>query len=239
MLGVGDKFQRIMKKNAVAIMMMVVVALATSISASAQGVYRTNTDQLSLKQVKAINQGKTFTYHDDGHHNDKGEFGHQILFRINGGMNLIQGNFYPVVGGGLLYETCHFLMGVKGSYTRMSFTSESSEPGRYNTYTAMAIGGWKVVQDKNFRHYLAPYVAVGYAGHQSDSDQNAQTFSKNAGLCAEAGIEGSVQLCKWLNAFASVGYIHMPSIRHSVGRQEWSTSGFTASVGLTFSISPR
>ena len=227
-----------MKKIVVAIAMMV-VALATSLSANAQGLRKTNTDQLSLEQVKAINSGKTFTYHNDGHHTKDGEFAHQILFRVSGGMNLIQGNFYPVVGAGALYETCNFLMGVKGSYTTMSFTSESTEQGRYNTYTAMAVGAWKVVQDKNFRHYLAPYVGVGYAGHQSDSNPNAQTFSKNAGLCAEAGIEGSVQICKWLNAFASVGYVHMPSIRHSVGRQEWSSSGFTASVGLAISISPR
>ena len=238
MLEVGENIQRIMKKTIFAIIMMV-VALATSVSANAQGLRKTNTNQLTLEQVKAINNGETFSYHNDGHHTKDGEFAHQILFRVSGGMNLIQGNFYPVVGAGALYETCNFLMGVKGSYTRMAFTSESSEQGRYNTYTAMAIGGWKVVQDKNFRHYLAPYVGVGYAGHQSDSNPNAETFSKNAGLCAEAGIEGSIQFCKWLNGYVSAGYVHMPSIKHSVGRQEWSTSGFTASVGLTFSISPR
>jgi hypothetical protein len=83
-------------------------------------------------------------------------------------------------------------------------------------------------------NYLAIKAGVGLAHHESDSDKKAVQHSSNKGFAASLALSMRLKLKDNFFFVWDVGYLLMPEINHSVGRQTLESSGGNLSLGIIY-----
>ena len=194
---------------------------------------RTSTDEVSFAQKEAICRGESRIV--DPHHKDyEGNFRHRTQATLLAGGMVADGYFSPVFTGRLGYETCHWLFELEGSLSSSKYTNVAEYSGRYLSFAAQFNAGWKFLQDRRYRHFLAVLGTVGYGFQKTDGDQ-AVARSRNYGFVAGGMLRGSLGLTKNWRLVGEFGYKIVPKVLHNE-EQDLSNGGFFANVGVGYSF---
>ncbi len=192
---------------------------------------RTNTDSISFATKESICRGETRVFSPE-HKDYDGNFRHKTQATILGGGMVVDGYFTPTLTGRLGYETCHFLFDLEGSFSSSKHTEVAEYSGRYLSFAAQFNAGWKFLQDRRYRHYLAVLGTVGYGYQKTDGDE-AAARSKNYGIIYGGLVRGSLGLTKNWRLVGELGYKIVPKVRHNE-EQDVHNGGFFANVGVGY-----
>ncbi|MBO5037876.1 MAG: hypothetical protein J6C85_00250 [Alphaproteobacteria bacterium] len=194
---------------------------------------KTSSDRVSFEDKVAVNRGEKVAV--DPHHKDlEGKFRHRVYMSALGGAILTnKGDFHPVVGGRLGYETCHFLFELEGVYSQQNYTDIAEVTGQYNTFAAYLTAGWKFWQDALYRSYLAVGASGGFAYQKTDTE-DAEFFSSNYGAAGKVFLRGLWGLNRNFGLVFEGGYNLLPWVEHYGGEQEWNHGGAYLQAGVNY-----
>ena len=224
-----------MEKKRLFILVMI-VAVAT-VSACAQVMNEVMLSDLSLEEKLLLRDGKA-SYYKPQASNEDFELFERVGIGVFGASSFIEGYVHPMAGakitsdyGGLLKN---FIVEGSLAYTRMPFPEESTSPGFYKTYVALGSIGYRLWNNQKRYNYLAIKAGAGLAHHESDSDKKAVQHSSNKGFAASLALSMRLKLKDNFFFVWDVGYLLMPEINHSVGRQTLESSGGNLSLGIIY-----
>ena len=194
---------------------------------------RTSAANVSFNDKVAVNRGEKVAV--DPHHKDlEGKFRHRVYMSALGGAILTnKGDFHPVVGGRLGYETCHFLFELEGVYSQQNYTDVAEVTGRYNTFAAYLTAGWKFWQSPLYRSYLAVGASGGFAYQKTDME-DAEFYSSNYGAAGKVFLRGLWGLNRNFGLIFEGGYNLLPWVEHYGGEQEWNHGGAYLQAGVNY-----
>ena len=192
---------------------------------------RTNTGDVSFATKESACRGEIRVI-DPEHKDLDGNFRHKTQATILGGGMVVDGYFTPTMTGRLGYETCHFLYELEGSFSSSKHTEVAEYSGRYLSFSAQFNAGWKFLQDRRYRHYLAVLGTVGYGYQKTDGDE-AVARSKNYGIIYGGMVRGSLGLSQHWRLVGEFGYKIVPKVRHNE-EQDVHNGGFFANVGVGY-----
>lgn len=194
---------------------------------------RQSTKEISFETKEAVLRGEVRMF-DPHHKNYDGYFRHKVQATVLGGGLISSGNFSPVLTGRLGYESCHFLFELQGSLSRSKYTETAEESGKYTSFAVQFNTGWKFLQDRRSRHFLAILGTVGYGYQRTDGD-DTEARSRNYGLIAGGMLRGSLGLTNHLRLVAESGYRLVPKVNHNE-EQDLNNGGvfFNVGVGCTW-----
>ncbi|MBP3687383.1 MAG: hypothetical protein J6J35_03345 [Alphaproteobacteria bacterium] len=194
---------------------------------------RTSAANVSFNDKVAVNRGEKVAV--DPHHKDlEGKFRHRVYMSALGGAILTnKGDFHPVFGGRLGYETCHFLFELEGVYSQQNYTDVAEVTGRYNTFAAYLTAGWKFWQSPLYRSYLAVGASGGFAYQKTDME-DAEFYSSNYGAAGKVFLRGLWGLNRNFGLVFEGGYNLLPWVEHYGGEQEWNHGGAYLQAGINY-----
>lgn len=191
-------------------------------------------DEVAFSDKEAVLRGEVTAYNPD-HQRADGSNVHHVNVSVLGGANYVDNNVNAGATLRLGYETCHFLFEVEGSYSTMAYTSASQISGKYDTFIAAGNLGWKFLQNRDYRSYLAILGTAGYAKQKSDS-RDAEFFSENYGLMLGAFARGAWGFSKRFQLVGEAGYRILPQVFHDKGTQLFSNGGPFVNLGVNMSF---
>ena len=191
-------------------------------------------DEVAFSDKEAVLRGEITAYNPE-HQRADGSNVHHVNVSLLGGANYIDNSLNAGATLRLGYETCHFLFEVEGSYSTMAYTSASMVSGKYDTFIAAGNLGWKFLQNRDYRSYLAVLGTAGYAKQKSDS-RNAEFFSENYGLMLGAFVRGAWGFSKRFQLIGEAGYRILPQVIHTEGTQLFSNGGPFVNLGVNMSF---
>ncbi len=194
----------------------------------------TSSEKVAFSDKEAVLRGDMQAYNPD-HQRADGSNIHHVNVSLLGGANYIDNTINAGATLRLGYETCHFLFEVEGSYSTMAYTSASMVSGKYDTFIAAGNLGWKFLQNRDYRSYLAILGTAGYALQKSDS-RDAEFFSENYGLMLGAFARGAWGFSKRFQLIGEAGYRILPQVFHTEGTQLFSNGGPFVNVGVNMSF---
>ncbi|MBQ8751293.1 MAG: hypothetical protein IJZ30_06640 [Alphaproteobacteria bacterium] len=156
---------------------------------------------------------------------------------LGGGASLIDGDLNPSAVAAIEWQTCDWILGVEGSFTRQRYPDEAIKDGFYNSFVFTANGGYKVWQNRRRTSNLAAILHVGYGLHQTDDE--GVSGSGNYGFAGGASVRLTTPIARWFNLAVEAGWILTPSVEHSVGKQDISNHGPRACVKISYKIPTR
>lgn len=191
-------------------------------------------DEVAFSDKEAVLRGEVTAYNPE-HQRADGSNVHRVNVSLLGGANYIDNSLNAGATLRLGYETCHFLFEVEGSYSTMAYTSASMVSGKYDTFIAAGNLGWKFLQNRDYRSYLAVLGTAGYAKQKSDS-RDAEFFSENYGLMLGAFVRGAWGFSKRFQLVGEAGYRILPQVFHDKGTQLFSNGGPFVNLGVNMSF---
>ncbi len=191
-------------------------------------------NDVAFEDKEAVLRGDMQAYNPD-HQRADGSNIHHVNVSLLGGANYIDNTINAGATLRLGYETCHFLFEVEGSYSTMAYTSASMVSGKYDTFIAAGNLGWKFLQNRDYRSYLAILGTAGYAKQKSDS-RDAEFFSENYGLMLGAFARGAWGFSKRFQLIGEAGYRILPQVIHTEGTQLFSNGGPFVNLGVNMSF---
>lgn len=191
-------------------------------------------DEVAFSDKEAVLRGELSAYNPD-HQRADGSNVHRVNVSVLGGANYVDNNINAVATLRVGYESCHFLFELEGSYSTMAYTSASMVSGKYATYSVAGNLGWKFLQNRDYRSYLAILGTAGYTHQKSDSDQ-AEFFSENYGLMLGGFLRGAWGFAKRFQLIGEAGYRILPQVFHTEGTQLFSNGGPFVNVGVNMSF---
>lgn len=191
-------------------------------------------NDVAFEDKEAVLRGEVTAYNPE-HQRADGSNVHHVNVSLLGGANYIDNSLNAGATLRLGYETCHFLFEVEGSYSTMAYTSASQISGKYDTFIAAGNLGWKFLQNRDYRSYLAILGTAGYAKQKSDS-RDAEFFSENYGLMLGAFARGAWGFSKRFQLIGEAGYRILPQVIHTEGTQLFSNGGPFVNLGVNMSF---
>ena len=191
-------------------------------------------NDVAFEDKEAVLRGEVTAYNPE-HQRADGSNVHHVNVSLLGGANYIDNSLNAGATLRVGYETCHFLFEVEGSYSTMAYTSASQISGKYDTFIAAGNLGWKFLQNRDYRSYLAVLGTAGYAKQKSDS-RDAEFFSENYGLMLGAFVRGAWGFSKRFQLVGEAGYRILPQVIHTEGTQLFSNGGPFVNLGVNMSF---
>ena len=216
--------------------MLVVSNKDNGVTVGRFNIRKQNTKDMSIKQLQK-NLSDEVNIYDKEHHSLMGRNLHGLHAFLGGGASLIDGDFNPSLLAAIEWQTCDWIAGVEGVWTRQRYPSEAVVDGFYHSFVFTVNGGYKVWQNRRRTSNLAAILHAGYGLHSTDADGVSR--SKNSGFVAGASVRLTTPIARRLNLAVEAGWILTPSVEHSVGRQDLSNSGPRASVKISYEIPTR
>ena len=192
----------------------------------------TSSNKVSFDDKVAVNRGEKRAI--DKHTTLDGKSIHRVYASVLGGALLTnKGDFHPVVGGRLGYETCHFLFELEGVFSQQKHTDVAEATGSYNTFAGYLTAGWKLWQNSLYRSYVAVGASGGYAYQKTDAE-DAEVCSYNYGLAGKAFVRGLWGLNRNFGLVFEGGYNLLPWVEHYGGDQKWNHGGAYLEAGVNY-----
>lgn len=195
-----------------------------------------NTKNMSVKELQQ-NLSDEVKIYDKKHHSLLGRNLHGLHVFLGGGCNLIDGDFNPSAVTAIEWQTCDWILGVEGSFTRQRYPDEAIKDGFYKSFIFTVNGGYKVWQNRRRTSNLAAILHAGYGLHQTDD--KTVSSSANHGFAGGASVRLTTPIARRLYLSVEAGWIFTPSVEHSVGKQDISNHGPRASVKVSYEIPTR
>ena len=191
-------------------------------------------NDVAFEDKEAVLRGERRAYHPK-HQRADGSKIHHANVSVLGGANYVDNSLNAVATLRLGYETCHFLFEVEGSYSTMAYTSTASTSGKYDTFIATGNVGWKFLQSRDYRSYLAIFGSAGYAYQRTDKP-DAEVTSDNFGLTLDASLRGAWGFAKRFQLVVEAGYRVLPQVFHGGGKQDFTNGGPFVNIGVNMSF---
>lgn len=192
------------------------------------------TDDIQFSDKEAVLRGELSMRNPD-HQRADGSNVHHVNVSLLGGANYIDNTYNAVATLRLGYESCHFLFEVEGSYSTMAYTSAAMVSGKYDTYIVAGNIGWKFLQNRDYRSYLAILGTAGYAHQKTDSEE-AMFFAENYGLMLGGFLRGAWGFSKRFQLVGEAGYRILPQVFVDKGTQLFSNGGPFVNLGVNMSF---
>ena len=190
--------------------------------------------EIALSDKEAVLRGELRAYNPE-HQRADGSNVHHVNVSVLGGANYVDNSLNAVATLRVGYETCHFLFEVEGSYSTMAYTSTATTSGKYDTFIAAGNVGWKFLQSRNYRSYLAIFGSAGYAYQRTDKP-DAEVTSDNFGLTLDAALRGAWGFAKRYQLVVEAGYRVLPQVFHGGGTQDFTNGGPFVNLGVNMSF---